>query len=139
MCLVLHNGSSVILQANLLKCLVNSNLYYYRTTNLFIILILYVDDLFIIGNDEQGVANFKSQLMAHFCMIDLGLVWKYRGIKLKCTKSGLLLHQMSYVDNLLHEFHMIDSTSTHVPIHESTCYDVTPTPKQSMLWFTNAW
>jgi hypothetical protein len=60
MCLVLHNGSIVILQASLIKCLVNSNLYYYQTTNLFIILILCVDDLFIIGNDEQGVANLKS-------------------------------------------------------------------------------
>jgi hypothetical protein len=89
--------------------------------NLFIILILYVDGLFIIRNDKQGVANLKSQLMAYFCMIYLGLVWKYRGIEFKCTKCGLLLHQMSYVDNLLHEFHMIDSTSTYVPIHESTC------------------
>jgi hypothetical protein len=74
MCLVLHNGSNVLFQASLIKCLVNSNLYYYRTANLFIILILYVDDLFIIRNDEHEIANLKSQFMAHFCMIYLGLV-----------------------------------------------------------------
>jgi hypothetical protein len=35
-----------------------------QTTNLIIILILYVDDLLIGGNDEQGIAQLKSQLMA---------------------------------------------------------------------------
>jgi hypothetical protein len=99
MCLVLHNGSNVLFQASLIKCLVNSNLYYYRTANLFIILILYVDDLFIIRNDEHEVTNLKSQFMAHFCMIYLGLVWKYHGIKFKRTKCGLLFHQLSYVNN----------------------------------------
>ncbi len=53
---------------------------------------MYVDDLFIIRNDEQGVAQHKFQLMVEFPMIDLGHVQKYFGVKLKCTTHGLLLY-----------------------------------------------
>jgi hypothetical protein len=72
-------------------------------------------------NDEQGVAQLKSQLMAQFRMIDLGPMQKYFGVKFKCTTHGLLFHQTSYAQNLLNEFHMVDVTPTRVPMHESTC------------------
>jgi hypothetical protein len=61
-------------------------------TNLILILILYVDDLFITRNDKQGVAQFKFQFMAQFCMTDLGPLQKYLGVKFKCTTHGLLFH-----------------------------------------------
>ncbi len=60
-----------LLQAGLIKSWAHSNLYYHQITNL-IILILYFDDLFITKNDEQGVAQLKSQLMAQFSMTNLG-------------------------------------------------------------------
>jgi hypothetical protein len=37
-------------------------------------MVMYVDHLFIIGNDKQGVAQHNSQLMAKFLMNDLGLM-----------------------------------------------------------------
>jgi hypothetical protein len=43
---------------------------------------MHVHDLFIIGNDEQGIAQHKFQLMAEFPMIDLGPMQKYFGVKL---------------------------------------------------------
>jgi hypothetical protein len=63
-----------LLQVSLIKSRTNSNLYYHQVTNMIIILILYVDDLFITGNDEQGVAQLKSQLMAQIHITNLGLV-----------------------------------------------------------------
>jgi hypothetical protein len=37
-------------------------------------MVMYVDHLFIIGNDEHGVAQHNSQVMAKFPMNDLGLM-----------------------------------------------------------------
>jgi hypothetical protein len=37
-------------------------------------MVMYVDHLFIIGNDEQGITQHNSQLMAKKIMNDLGLV-----------------------------------------------------------------
>jgi len=72
-------------------------------------------------NDEHGITQLKSQLMAQFCMINLDPMQKYLGIEFKCTTHGLLFHQTSYVWNFLNEFHMVDSTLACVPIHESIC------------------
>jgi hypothetical protein len=80
---------------------------------------LYVDDLFITGNDKQGVAQFKFQLMAKFCMTHLGPIQKYISVKFKHTTHGLLLHHTSYACNLLNEFHIVDCTLVHVLMHES--------------------
>jgi len=60
-----------LLQVGLIKSQTDSNLYYHQITNMIIILILYVDDLFITGNDEQGVAQLKSQSMAQFHITNL--------------------------------------------------------------------
>jgi hypothetical protein len=53
--------------------------------------------------------------MAQFHITNLGL-----GVKVKCTTHGLMLHQASYACNLFNEFHMVNSTPAHVPIHENT-------------------
>ncbi len=37
-------------------------------------MVMYVDHLFIIGNDKHGVAQHNYQLMAKFPLNDLGLV-----------------------------------------------------------------
>ncbi len=121
-----------LLQTRLIKSRAGSNLYYHWTINLIIILILYVDDLFITRNDKQGIAQLKSQLIAQFCMTNLGL-----GVKFKCTTHSLLLHQTSYAYNLLNEFHMVDSTPAHVPIYESTClqHDTGTKPINTTLYW----
>jgi hypothetical protein len=124
-CACYFKMDSTLLQAGLIKSQADSNFYYHRITNLIIILILYkmilyVDDPFITGNDEQGVAQLKFQLMAQFRMIDSGPVQKYLGVKFERTTHGLLLHQTSNACNLLDEFHMVDCTLAHIFMHEST-------------------
>jgi hypothetical protein len=71
-------------------------------------------------NDEQGIAQLKSQLIAQCHVTDLGFVQKYLGVKFNHTTHGFLFHQTSYAQNLLDEFHMVDSAPAHVPMHEST-------------------
>jgi hypothetical protein len=108
-----------LLQANSINSWADSNLYYRQTTNLIIILILYVDHLLIRGNDDRGIAQLKSQLLAQ-SWVNLGHVQKYFGVEFKRTMHSLLLHQTSYACNLLNEFHMADSTPINIPIHGST-------------------
>jgi hypothetical protein len=98
---------------------------------------LYVDDLFITGNDEQGVAQLKFQLMAQLCMTNLSSAeQKYLGVEFKHTMHSLLLHQTSYAHNLLNEFHMADFTPAQVPIHGSTRlqHDTSTKPVNATLY-----
>jgi len=135
---------STLLQAGLIKSQADSNFYYHRITNLIIILILYkmilyVDDLFIIGNDARGIAHLKFQSMAQFCTTDSGPVQKYLGVKFKHTTHGLLLHQTSDACNLLDEFHMVDCTLAHILMHEAPIFNMILAPNQSRVFFTEGW
>jgi len=86
-------------------------------------------------NDKWRVVQFKSQLMAQFCMTNLDLMQKYLGVEFKCTTHGLFFHQTSYVWNFFNEFHMVDSTLARVPIHESICiqHDIGIEPINAIL------
>ena len=58
------------------KSKADSNLYIKVETGRPVILLLYVDDLFLIGEDEL-IADAKRRLVAEFKMKDLGMIITY--------------------------------------------------------------
>ena len=52
----------------------DANLYIYREGGKCMIMVLYVDDLVIIGNHEEKISLTKQMLGREFEMIDLGLM-----------------------------------------------------------------
>jgi hypothetical protein len=56
---------------------VDHNLYYLKSDDKIVILILYLDDLLFIGDDEKKMNWLKEQLKVRFEMIDLGLLSFY--------------------------------------------------------------
>ena len=59
----------------------NSNLYFKVVENLPLILVLYVDDIFLTG-EEKLIAKCKRELTSEFEMKDLGLVHYFPGIEM---------------------------------------------------------
>jgi hypothetical protein len=57
------------------------NMYYLGTGANKVILVLYVDDLFLSGGDEQKNSWLKEQLHTQFYITDLGSVSKYLGVE----------------------------------------------------------
>jgi hypothetical protein len=68
------------------------NLYYIKHGAKIVIIVLYVDNLFVTGNDLPKIQWLKTQLMTRFKMTDLGLITKYLGLQFTKTDEGLLLH-----------------------------------------------
>lgn len=48
----------------------------------FIILLLYVDDILIVGNDILRIKELNNTLSESFAMKDLGEAWKILGIEI---------------------------------------------------------
>jgi hypothetical protein len=61
------------------------------------IILLYVDDLPIIGEDREMVNRIKLEFMMTFEMIDLGEVEIYLKAKILRTKQGVWMHQRCYM------------------------------------------
>jgi len=80
-------------------------------------LVLYVDDILLIGNDVGAMSSIKIWLSSHFAMKDLGEASYILGIKLfRDRKKRLLgLSQVNYIDKILARFSMQDSKKGFSP------------------------
>ncbi|KAF3652826.1 putative boron transporter 5 [Capsicum annuum] len=66
----------------------HSVFYRHSEPNLYIYLVVYVDDIVITGNDQNGITNLKQHLFQHFQTKDLGRLKYFLGIKVAQSSSG---------------------------------------------------
>nr|GEX05270.1 retrotransposon protein, putative, Ty1-copia subclass [Tanacetum cinerariifolium] len=87
-------------------------------------LILYVDDILIMGNNVTMVQDVKSWLCKCFSMKDLGEVAYILGIKITRDRSKWLiaLSQSAYFDKILKKFKMENSKRVSVLMQEKPDY-----------------
>ena len=85
--------------------------------NKVVFLILYVDDILLIGNDVDILSNVKKWLAEQFQMKDLGEASYVLGIQIiRDRKNKLLaLSQASYIDKVLAHFLMQNSKKGLLP------------------------
>ncbi|GJZ68965.1 retrotransposon protein, putative, ty1-copia subclass [Tanacetum coccineum] len=104
-----------------------------------IFLVLYVDDILLIGNSVTMLQEVKSWLCKCFSMKDLGEAAYILGIKIICDRSKRLiaLSQSAYLDKILKKFRMENSKKGYTQLMEKPDYrksqgTKTPTEVQRM-------
>jgi hypothetical protein len=84
-------------------------------TDSLLLLVLYVDDLLIIGCSTSMIDAVKRILHDGFLMKDIGLLHFLLGIEISQDASCIKLSQAKYARYLLEIFHMTDCKSTPTP------------------------
>ncbi|KAK9028101.1 hypothetical protein V6N11_067915 [Hibiscus sabdariffa] len=81
-------------------------------------LVLYVDDILIIGNDIPTLQSIKTWLSSCFSMKDLGEAAYILGVKIYRDRSRRLLDlsQSTYIDKVLKRFSMEESKRGFLPM-----------------------
>jgi hypothetical protein len=92
------------------KSIADSNHYYKVFDGHTLILVLYVDDLFLMGA-EKLIEWWKQQLASEFEMKDLGLMHYFLGLEVWKLKDEIFLSQGRYTIDILRRFKMMDCTS----------------------------
>lgn len=74
----------------------------------FIILLLYVDDMLIVGKNTERISQLKQQLSKSFAMKDLGPAKQILGIRIHRDRVAKKLHisQEQYIEKVLCRFNM---------------------------------
>jgi hypothetical protein len=80
-----------------------------------LILLLYVDDLFITGA-ERLISSCKESLASEFEMTDIGLMHYFLGLEVWQEPGHIFLGQGKYVCDILSKFQMEDSRPMTTPI-----------------------
>ena len=77
----------------------------------FLILLLYVDDMLIVGRDQAKIQMLKKALNRTFSMKDLGLARQILGMHIirNRSKKQLWLSQERYVTKVLQRFNMSEA------------------------------
>ena len=97
------------------KSKVDPNIYMKIMDDKPIIILLYVDDLFLTRNEKQ-IKVFKKKLVEEFEMKDLGLMHYFLGMEVWRIPEGIFLNQGKYAIEILKIFDMLDFKAMDTPM-----------------------
>jgi hypothetical protein len=107
---------SYLMRLGFSKSHADPNLYYKVVDNAPVILLLYVDDLFITG-EKSLIIQCKKELASEFDMKDLGLMHYYLGLEVWQKRGEVFLGQGKYAIKILQKFGMMDCKSMDTPMN----------------------
>jgi hypothetical protein len=106
---------SFLMSLGFTKSKVDSNLNFKVMNYDPVILLLYVDELFLIG-EEKLITDCKKKLTASFEMKDLGLMHYLLGIEVCQILEKIFLNQGKYAVEILKRYDMLECKSMNTPM-----------------------
>nr|GEV60533.1 uncharacterized mitochondrial protein AtMg00810-like [Tanacetum cinerariifolium] len=100
------------------QCMQEKAIYKAVTNEEFIIVAVYVNDLFVTGISLDCINEFKRILASQFEMLDLGESTYYLGIKVLQRKDCVEIKQERYARKILKEAGMEDCNATSYPMEK---------------------
>ncbi|XP_059650411.1 uncharacterized mitochondrial protein AtMg00810-like [Cornus florida] len=85
------------------QALVDHTLFYKRNGDDITLLIVYMDDMIVIGSNTNEIEKLRSYLAKEFEMKDLGVLKYFLGIEVSRFKQELFISQQKYTLDLLAE------------------------------------
>lgn len=81
-----------------------------------VIMCLYVDDLLVIGSNEDELTKFKASMVNKFEMPDLGNLAYFLGMEIMNTKHGVFLNHKKHSEDILKKFKMRNNNPAIIPM-----------------------
>ncbi|KAJ4812579.1 Retroelement pol polyprotein-like [Rhynchospora pubera] len=95
------------------------SLFTFNKGDVFLAILVYVDDLVIAGNDSDAISKFKEYLHGTFHMKDLGALKYFLGLEIARGSKGLLLCQRKYALDILTECGLLGSKPVAFPMEQN--------------------
>jgi hypothetical protein len=106
---------SYLLSQNFVHCKLDPNVYILSTVDSLLLLVLYVDDLLIIGFSTSAIVAVKRILHDKFLMTNMGLIHFLLRLEISQDASHIKMSQAKYAQDLLEGFHMTECKSAPTP------------------------
>ncbi|KAK9214397.1 hypothetical protein WN944_006389 [Citrus x changshan-huyou] len=96
------------------------SLFIFHANDILILLLVYVDDVIITGNNPDIIQSIISHLSTRFALKDLGLLSCFLGIEIRRFPGGIFLSQAKYTRDLLTKAALLDCTPNRTPMAVKT-------------------
>ena len=105
-----------------------------RSKGFIVFLVLYVDDILIMGSNIEMLKSMKEWLSSKFSMKDLGDASYILGVKIyrDRSKQMLGLSQAKYIDTVLKRFSMVNSKGGMIPTNHGMELSKEMSPKTDL-------
>lgn len=80
------------------------------------ILIVYVDDIILIGENVMEIERLKKHLATEFEVKDLGKMQYFLGMEIARSRKGISVSQRKYIHDLLFETGMLGYKPNDTPV-----------------------
>ncbi|KAB2615934.1 hypothetical protein D8674_022522 [Pyrus ussuriensis x Pyrus communis] len=108
--------SSVLTTVGFKRSNADSSLFVRMGTAGKLVVLVYVDDLIITGDNMDEITKLKHSLQQRFAIKDLGILRYFLGIEMATSPKGFFLSQRKYVLDLLKEANMSDAKPVNTPL-----------------------
>uniref|UniRef100_A0A2N9EXS6 Integrase catalytic domain-containing protein n=1 Tax=Fagus sylvatica TaxID=28930 RepID=A0A2N9EXS6_FAGSY len=108
--------SSVVAQQGFTPSSYDSALFIRHTSTGITLILLYVDDMIITGDDTAGICDLQKFLSQQFEMKDLGTLSYFLGLEVTSSSDGYYLSQAKYASDLLSKAGLTDSKTVSTPL-----------------------
>ena len=97
-------------------------MYHHQDGEGILIIILYVNDITLLGNKIDEIKRIKSTLASHYKMTDLGKIDSYLGVQITHDRSikHLEIDQSHYILEIINCFGMVNANSMCTPLPAGT-------------------
>ncbi|GJW45176.1 ribonuclease H-like domain-containing protein [Tanacetum coccineum] len=108
--------TSALVKCGFVQSKSDYSLFTKKFGDVFIILLVYVDDIIITGNNLHETNKFKQFLKTKFMIKDLGKLKYILGIEILETATCVCLNQRIYYLELIGEFGLLASKPSYIPM-----------------------
>ncbi|KAG6526851.1 hypothetical protein ZIOFF_016854 [Zingiber officinale] len=125
--------SEILFRYGFQKSSADHSLFTYTNGDLFIALLVYVDDIMLGSTSETALEHLVGYLKGEFKLKDLGVPHYFLGLEIARSKKGIILCQRKYTLDLLHEYGLLGAKPFRTPLqsndhlHHSDSEKIDPT------------
>ncbi|KAM1083721.1 hypothetical protein ACFX19_022485 [Malus domestica] len=100
-----------------------------------LVVLIYIDDLIITGDNMDEIVSFKQSLHHKFDIKDLGKLNYFLGIEMATSHNGLFFNKRKYVLDLLQEVDMFDCKLVTTPLDCKLKLDIVGEPLTHVRYY----
>lgn len=98
------------------RCESDHSIFTKYSSNKYIYLVVYVEDIVITGDDFEGIKALKEHLFQNFQTKDLGHLRYFLGIEVAQSNSGIIISQSKYALDILEETSLTNCKPVDTPM-----------------------
>ncbi|KAK1391529.1 hypothetical protein POM88_010585 [Heracleum sosnowskyi] len=110
---------TALLAYGFVQCHSDNSLFTFIKDSLFIVVLVYVDDILITGSSSVAIKKVIDFLASNFKIKDLGSLKYFLGLEIARSSSGIYLHQRKYTLDILADAGFSDCKPSKIPMEQN--------------------